>query len=343
MLSSLPKLADRSFILGFLVPSVLFFVAIYLIFGDIPWIAEALKAAMEKDALEAFVWGTVATWLFAIILSILNHSLLRTLEGYLPPFSWIPFFRTRRVTEFRQIHRDLKKHASEWRLEGKSYPADKITIHDALLIESVTRYPSDERFVLPTKFGNAIRAFEEYSRIVYGADAIPLWSHLSSVVSKDFAEELQNARTEVNCLVNVVFLAFATAIMALSRLAHDLPWGGPLSWPSMPGIPFYFFGLAGAALLVCIGAYTLAVDRAMAWGALVKACFDCYLPALATQLGYELPEKAKARKEFWIQISRQSIYHDPVSVDRWKKAASVAKKEADVGGPMQDEEKSDDE
>ena len=40
--------------------------------------------------------------------------------------------------------------------------------------------------------------------------------------------------------------------------------------------------------------------------------YDCYLPALAKQMGYDLPRTEVDRKAFWTALSRQLIYRrDP--------------------------------
>lgn len=338
MLSTLPKLADKSFILGFLLPSILFFVGIYFVLVDVKWVQETAKAAMNKEALETFVWGAVAAWLFAISLSIVNHLLLQILEGYKPPFSVIPLLRARQQCDFDRLLHSISAHEKAWADEGDKYPEELRASYRRLLIRRATRFPSARTLVLPTTFGNAVRAFEDYSRTIYGADAIPLWSHLSSVINKDFAEELQDARTEVNSLVNIVFLAFIVAVMALSRVVYDLPWGTTVSLLWLQGVELYFLFLTAAAFFVCFGAYLLAIERAVAWGAVVKAAFDCFLPSLATQLGYQLPKTGNARRNFWTEVSRQSIYHDPMSVDRWKKTPSAAKEKEEESGAEQDED-----
>ncbi len=42
MLSTIPKLVDKAFIIGFLVPVILFFVALLFLFSDFPWVSDIL-------------------------------------------------------------------------------------------------------------------------------------------------------------------------------------------------------------------------------------------------------------------------------------------------------------
>ena len=62
-------------------------------------------------------------------------------------------------------------------------------------------------------------------------------------------------------------------------------------------------------------AYRWAVHAAGAWGELVKSVSDCYLPALATQLGYMLPTGEKARWDFWENIAARFIFRQEFDDD----------------------------
>ena len=68
-------------------------------------------------------------------------------------------------------------------------------------------YPSTEDQVLPTSFGNAVRAYEDYSRVVYGFESINGWSRLQAVMSKEFMEILGSSRARVDLWLNLLFLA----------------------------------------------------------------------------------------------------------------------------------------
>jgi hypothetical protein len=52
--------------------------------------------------------------------------------------------------------------------------------------------------------------------------------------------------------------------------------------------------------------------------------FDCYLPALAGQLGFELPMTEAKRLNFWTTLSQQLIYGRepdgwaPFRIEKWK-------------------------
>ena len=82
MLSTLPKLADKAFIIGFLLPMIAFFISLFYLFSDVPQIAFVLKALAEKESFEKLAYVALANWFAAIVLMLLNDILYRMLEGY---------------------------------------------------------------------------------------------------------------------------------------------------------------------------------------------------------------------------------------------------------------------
>jgi hypothetical protein len=56
---------------------------------------------------------------------------------------------------------------------------------------------------LPTRFGNAIRSFEVYSRIIYGLEAIDGWPRLLAVIPADYRQAIDDAKAQVDFWVNI--------------------------------------------------------------------------------------------------------------------------------------------
>jgi hypothetical protein len=161
---------------------------------------------------------------------------------------------------------------------------------------------------------------------VYGADSIPLWIHLNTVIPKEFQASLEDARAQVNCLSNLIF--FATIIFVLSivrfilslHLPHTFNENIPKFWDifTFESMSFALFALC-AALLGWLS-YELSIERIHEWGSLVKAAFDCVLPDLAKRLGYKLPSTGDAQRRFWVAIGRRAIYHQPLKPEEWPRA-----------------------
>jgi len=169
---------------------------------------------------------------------------------------------------------------------------------------------------MSTRFGNAIEAFEMYPNDIYGADGVPMWLRLVTVLPKEFLAQIQDARNQIDFLINAgMFGAMfsAVALVAGLRRTHwvELASGrdasdmiAKLAWPQICA--------AIAAAFLSWGFYRWAVTRVPAWGELVMAAFDCYLPALAIRLGYELPRESEKQREFWVTYGQMVVYRrDP--------------------------------
>ena len=76
-------------------------------------------------------------------------------------------------------------------------------------------YPPMKDEVLPTLFGNRIRAFERYPNELDGADGVTLWPRLLAVVASDYSAAIGDAQAQVNCMMNLSFTALAFAVAAL--------------------------------------------------------------------------------------------------------------------------------
>jgi hypothetical protein len=331
MLSTLPKLADRTFILAFLVPSLLFVVALLLFFRDAAPANQWLADLLGKDLTTA-AYTVALVWLLAVLLSAANTPIYRLLEGYIPstPLHCLQrWFYRRRQRQDRSELAELYAQIQVARRSQTRVP-DKVRARYRRLYRKVARMPPNESDILPTAFGNAIKVFETYPREVYGADSVKLWPRLLPVVSKDYATAVQDARSQVDFLVNVYALGRVFAVVALIACVRHTSWDA--AWNALrnalpqhfdPGAIARAAGVAatggfalgdfiwfGAAWLIGCVAYWWAVATVPVWGDLVMAGFDCYLPKLAEQLGYQLPRNHVRRRHFWEAFSHQAFYRN---------------------------------
>jgi len=341
MLATLPKLADKAFILGFFLPTLLLVLAIAGLFHDQPWGAKVLAVASQKDGWDALAYFALAVWGVAVLLMMANHMQLQILEGYRWPVSKMSIFRRREQKRFERKKARADQLTEQWDTEDEKFSEDGKSELARLLRELAHEFPPDPADQLPTRLGNAIRAFEVYSSKVYGADSIPLWLHLSTVISADFQSALDDARAQVNCAVNICFFAATVSLLAVARLLCGIEWHvlgtPPYSWDHAAAFFNYtnaiYLLVALAAAIVCRLAYLFSIELVYAWGDLVKAAFDCYLPDLAKKMGFELAETADQRVAFWLAVSRQAIYWTQLKPEQWKPPANKPARN-DQPGPM---------
>jgi hypothetical protein len=367
MLSSLSKLADRNFVVGFFLPALLALVASAWAFPGVEALAPLRTLSATGKSLTDLVYLALVVWAAALVLAMANHTLYRLLEGYLPPMSWLwPLYAWHRW-RFRRLRSKLDEVDGERAKLAAQVPrSEKEKAAQAarsmalarragrLFTKSLTRYPTFEAEVLPTKFGNAVKAFEVYPRQAYGADSIPIWPRLASVGPQDFAGHIAEARANVDCFVNLAVLSFALALIALGHVAAQnawglLPSGNRLTFSSVEAFaetaPGRSAAVALCGLIFFFVFYHWATARVGIWGELVKSAFDCYLPALAKQLGYELPESEADRRLFWGEVGRLAQYQLPTTPGRWARAveatgseSAASKSKKEDGGNKTDED-----
>ena len=121
MFSDLPKLFDRNFVTGYLLPSILFGLGTcllaWLAFGvclvgvqyALPQQGSASSHLVIQDTESAtLLLGvfTLACLVLAVLLLVLNRFFIRLLEGYVPPVSW---FWQIEAGGFQRLQQDFQK------------------------------------------------------------------------------------------------------------------------------------------------------------------------------------------------------------------------------------------
>ena len=305
MFSELPKLFDRNFAIGFFLPVALFLIAALSVLAGIPAVSAHL-AVGTKDLVTGLTAAAVATWGLAIGLVALNYVLIRFLEGYYWPLNRWGFLKKRQVDRWKSLSKELDELENEWVTHAKEYgnpPRELVDKRNQLMRRRVSEFPDEQGLILPTAFGNIVRAFETYPRIMYGIDSIPGWIRLLSVIPKDFQTYIESAKAHLDLCVNFLYLSVLLGLICVVRLSFAFD-----TWTLV---------LLALSLAIAAGMYSTAKGAARHWGTFVKAAFDLHLDALAAKLGYtKLPRTANARRTFWYQISQSLIYHLPLDRSR---------------------------
>lgn len=314
MFAELPKLFDRNFAIGYLLPVAVVAVAYIGLLQTLNILPRGLRdidnaanvtsdvqipgqpgsgaprqapngdKAAEADA-DLLVSGAIAgfaLWFCAVVLLALNRSIIRLLEGY---GSWNParlFARIER-DRFHALTLELGELKKERQADGESVGLNdrRISMH----LMKAERFPDRVEFLLPTAFGNTVRAFEVYPRVAYGLDAIAGWSRLLAVVPKDFRRLIDDAKAQVDFWVNLWFLGVLTSLLSCAIGVGREKW--VLLWPAM------------AALLVAWICTRRARNAAVEWGESVKGAFDVHRVALCRKLGYRVPASRDEEQAFW--------------------------------------------
>jgi hypothetical protein len=295
MAAGLAKLLEKAFVFGYVVPAIVFLTTLIALFGCPATVCDATKP--ETNPFAELTYAALAVYFVAVVLMVLNYGLYRLFEGYLPPVSWLGIVKT----YHQQRLRDRKKTIADL---GDEDPRAGV-----LEWQLRKEYPQSEDDVLPTAFGNAVRAFEVYPAETYGADSISIWPRLLTVVSSDYKSLINDAKSAVDLCINLSALAFAICLYALVIVVREHTSAKVLIAPPHAGGTWSWVALY--ALVAALVAYRAAISLVPDWGDQVKSAFDCYLPALAKQMGYNMPIAPSSRRRIWEDLSGHLLYGDP--------------------------------
>jgi hypothetical protein len=312
MFAGFPKLFDRSFFIGYFLPSFLLLLGLgsnLLLFDYID--EKAVDEITKKDALNALIFLALV-WLLSILLSTFSRSIIRLLEGYgaeANPFHiFLPWqkqlFKIRAEPHLRNVESVL-----EARRRGTPEPVefDKTDVWLAAL-----NFPEELNLVLPTRLGNVMRAYERYSDVVYGIEAIVLWPRLSMILPEQARERIREAESlfyfSINMLVVGIFTTLTSATMVIVTVYRKG------SFEALDVIDWRVGIIVLISIFFILFSWLRLPDTASERGDQVKSTFDLYRKPLAEALGFELPATEAEERKMWELISRKMLLR--VSDDR---------------------------
>jgi len=158
-------------------------------------------------------------------------------------------------------------------------------------------YPRNPREIRETKFGNVLRAFEEYPAVMWNIEPITTWVRLTAVLPADFAGQIADAKTYVTLLLNTsvvaAVLAFETALLAGPNAGTKWLWA-VVVWAA-----------------VAVLAYAATPAAAKRWGEYVRTAFDLYRLDVLVRMKVDLPAGPftfEQEREVWASVQEATYY-----------------------------------
>ena len=297
---------SRYFIVGFFVPA--FFALAVLAFGlsddTLPNAFEGYSAGAQIA-----IVGAVALLIGLALLGV-NYQLLRVFEGY-------PLVKRKEKDWVKPLH--------DWLIERQRRRYDRlVALSDQVGPEGdeaawlLDRYFSEDprKRLLPTAFGNAVRAFERHSLTRWGLDGVAVWPRIEMLMDEQQREIEADARGGVGFFVNGALLALIAGVTLLADLIINRETAWYLVWLYV--LPF---GLAYAAYRGSIGA-------AIGWGSSVRAAIDLTRLTLYDELGVRRPLNFEdERQAVAPAVSRCFLYAEPLSGELWGEPSAKEEEE----------------
>jgi hypothetical protein len=297
MFGELPKLFDRDFIIAFFLPAAIFLLTSFALVADFG-LFPALTPLLKEDILKGSTILGIAAWLGGVFLMVMNYSIHRLLEGY-GDYNPLGLLLPLKKRAYWKLQDKIDRIQEEIKTSRSIHDEDQLSKlgakRDRLRIEEAERYPKKWHRLLPTAFGNAVRAFEDYPEQMYGVDAIVSWVRINVLVPDEFLQMLNAAKAQTDFWLNLWLLSFLLLfeylLIAITALEIKMPW-----------FPFV------VAALIYLSAVK-AASAAIQWGDFVKAAYDLYLPDLRDKLRLPPTADPDEEKELWNKVARQFIYH----------------------------------
>jgi hypothetical protein len=162
MFASISKLVDKPFVIGFIIPVLLGTFSILALERDLEPFKEIYKTVMGLKAFADLTVVVLSLWVLATLLLLFNTLLFRLLEGYLGPLASARW-RARMMDRYSAAQRPLlAKYQAFVESAAPASPEAKRAYYDGIILFN-QNWPSSRQLVLPTRFGNVIRASETYS------------------------------------------------------------------------------------------------------------------------------------------------------------------------------------
>ncbi len=301
-LTKLSGQVTGAMIIGTLFPVLLFLLILVLVVLPVtPYghqYADLLKDPQNWKGIYAVV-ATLILLLLTVVMYQLNNPLIRLYEGYPWKESLIGRLlirkqkrRWKHATAMRDGIFGVSQAARLERVRGE-LKQSLSTKYSDFTLELSKEFPYAPEFILPTRLGNVIRAFETYTIQQYNLDAIVLWPRLQAVLDTNYAQAVDGVQSAFSFMLN---LSFLSTLLAFFLAAVGLHWRYPgyLGW-------FQGWELWVVVLLVLSWlAYEGAITRAVEWGLTVETAFDLYRLPLLQKLGYEIkPNNLTEERQMW--------------------------------------------
>lgn len=301
MFEKLPELLNKNFVVGFFLPVITFICTTLWLMHKFAQ-ANVMVNFTANNEVEVLIGATILgliSWLSALVLLALNRDLYRFVEGYgrFNPLRIFSRFERSRYFRLQSNISSLNEKYFQLEDDHRAIPGELIAKRGELMRKLVSQFPDSEAWILPTSFGNIIRAFEVYPRVMYGFDAIPGWNRLLGVIPKDYRELVDDAKTQVDFWLNFFLLSLVVFLEYVVLVSYT----GIFSVLWFPVISALFSWLA----------YHRAKSSAVEWGEMVKASFDTFLPELYKKLRLTQNSAKPEMKQFWESYSSAIIYRYP--------------------------------
>jgi hypothetical protein len=332
-LNSAVQKMGGNFLVAAFTPSMAFVVCVYIVFQ--PFIKSILGNDLEKSL--SFFQSGIVLLLVSTIIGFTIYTIeiytYKAFEGYVFILKQSSYLRNLFLKKHRRRYRKAmaKKQIVQKQLENIDsklqnlfeYPqigqlyAKRLNrlitqrerlsrIKYDLVADLDHNYPPSEAYIMPTRFGNILRAAELYSGR-YGIDAVALWTKLVSAIpdSTGMMEKINEANNQCQFLLNGALLGiiFAFMCMIASILKGTLWWSDPSQNINDRNLTIFYLFLLFLSIAISRFFYEASLFNVEKFGEMIRTTYDLYRFNLLEALHLELPTNLEEEKKLWLKLS----------------------------------------
>jgi hypothetical protein len=221
--------------------------------------------------------------------------------------------KPRQRARYDRLNEDIAKVEDEYRKSQDETEQRQLLLKLGRLLRQKAEQFPDEDFLLPTRFGNTLRAFEVYPRLIYGFEGVEGWNRLLAVMPKEYRDLVDDAKVQTDFWLNL-WLISLLLILECVGLAVGLAvyiFASPAAAYDQYADSFLMLLLVPVFIVFAFFASHRARLAAVEWGDMVKASYDTLLPELGKKLGFTSSTTLKQNRELWEAFSRVIVYRHP--------------------------------
>ena len=329
-----------NFLVAAMIPSLGLVIACMVVFDPILRISSSFQ--IENGIYSLIGIGLlvlIPTVIIGFTLTALNTFILKVFEGYVF-IHRLPFLKGgyyRKAKKLLQKIDELRNQVDSIEQKGRKSAADKELLESlksdyyAKAAEYDKNYPPLEAGIMPTRFGNILKASEAYSGTRYGIDSVEFWPRLLHVIPRPYRQSIDEARNELSFLVNMTALSFLFFAFCALAVVTNVPL------PGIPNLANVFLNsiryiAAGLLALFSIWFFNKAALFSVGdFGAMIRSSYDLFRLDLLEQFNLERPQNSIQEFNTWknvgelIVLGQQSLDFKPLryKTKREKKTSSV--------------------
>ena len=316
----LEKLGSN-FLVSAMVPALALVVASILVFD--PIIPVTALFAQKDKPYELVGFGLLLFILTVIIgftLTALNTYILKLFEGYVF-FHRIPFMYKRMINyQRRRADRLIRRQATLKKridvVEDCFTETDRTKRIKRKLRQEYYKitseydhsYPPNIGEVLPTQFGNILKASELYPGTRYGLDGVEFWPRLLYVIPPEYQQKIDNSRNELSFLVNMSILCIAFYLFCVVAIFYYIS----IASATLSDKALFFDIIKNALRYIVAGLIALGLNRffnraaifsVSSFGLMIRSAYDLFRLDLLKQFKLKRPTSSVTEFSAWKNLN----------------------------------------